>query len=94
MEDVANCIRNLCAQRNITVHGLAKLSGIPYSTLREIVSDPDREPQLGTIQQICTTLNISLAEFFSEPLAPDLPPAAQAELKSYEEYLRYKYLGK
>jgi len=54
----------LCANRRWAFHALANFSGIPSSTLKNIVNGESRNPGIVTIKKICDGLGISLAEFF------------------------------
>lgn len=89
--DIAKRIIQLCEQHKITPHHLAVISGVPYSTIGQLITNPNRDPQVGTIRKICVGLGIDLTEFFTPEKCPDLPPEAIKELKLYEEYLRAKY---
>ncbi len=90
--DIDRRILQLCEQRKITINKLAALSDLTQSTLNAIVSNPEKNPQINTIERICHGLDITLAEFFTEEIPDDLPWEAKQDLKKYEEYLRYKYL--
>ena len=56
-------VKELAAERSLTLYQLAKKCDIPYSTLKNTEL---RYGQLGvdTIERICIGLNISLAKFF------------------------------
>lgn len=58
-------VEELAAERNLSLFKLSKLSGVGYSTLK---SAKTRGTQLtvDTIEVLCKTLGISMAEFFSE----------------------------
>lgn len=61
---VANRILQLCRERNIAVHALARSAGIPPSTLKSILNGASKNPGVVTIKMLCDGLNISLTEFF------------------------------
>ena len=63
-ECVVNRILELCKQRNLTINGLARLSALPPSTLKNIVNGISLNPGIVTIKKICDGLDISLIEFF------------------------------
>ncbi len=67
-------ILNLCAQRNISPNKLATMAGLPSSTVRCIFYGKSKNPGTRTILDICQALNITLADFFDDPLftSPDL----------------------
>ena len=57
-------VRELAEERNLSLHGLAKVCDVPYSTLK---NTEQRSGQLtvDTIERICDGLGISLSEFFA-----------------------------
>jgi len=57
-------IRELCAERNITVNKLSTICGITQSTLNNIFSRKNNKPTVSTIKKICDGLDITLANFF------------------------------
>ena len=76
-ECVANRIIELCRERNMTINGLARLSALPPSTLKNIVNGVSQNPGIVTIKKLCDGLNISVGEFFSCPLFDDLEQEIQ-----------------
>ena len=67
-EAVAKRIIEFCKKEQITPNKLATRSGIIQSTVNSIFSGRSKNPKLGTIQNLCQGLNISLKEFFDSPL--------------------------
>ena len=63
-ECVANRIIELCRERNMTINGLARLSALPPSTLKNIVNGVSQNPGIVTIKKLCDGLEITLVEFF------------------------------
>ena len=63
-ECVVNPILELCWEKNLTINGLARLSALPPSTLKNIVNGVSLNPGIVTIKKICDGLEISLIEFF------------------------------
>ena len=61
---VSGRILELCRKNNLSVNGLATLSAIPPSTLKNIISGVSQNPGIVTIKKICDGVNISLSEFF------------------------------
>jgi len=57
-------IIELCNARRWAFHALANYSGIPSSTLKNILNGDSKNPGIVTIKKICDGLGISLAEFF------------------------------
>lgn len=65
-EAVAQRIPELCKERNITVNGLANISAITPSTIKNIIYGVSKNPGITTIKMICDGLEISLIEFFDD----------------------------
>ena len=64
---VRNRILELCGERDITINHLADLSGLPPSSIKNILYGKSQNPKLVTIQKICDGLGLTLREFFSTP---------------------------
>ena len=71
--NVAVRLIELRKQKGYSTNKLAKLAGIGQSTLREIEIG-EKQPTVYTIDRICSVLGITLAEFFSNDSAPEIPP--------------------
>ncbi len=69
---VAQRIVELCEQRNLSVNGLANLSGISPSTLYSILNAKSNNPGIISIQRICDGIGISVRNFFESPLFEEL----------------------
>lgn len=61
---VAERIIELCRQNDLTVNGLATVSAVPPSTVKNIINGTSKNPGVVTLKKLCDGLNISLAEFF------------------------------
>ena len=64
---VRNRILALCGERDITVNKLADISGLPPSSVKNIVYRKSKNPKIATIKKICDGLDSTLGEFFSTP---------------------------
>ena len=64
---VRNRILQLCHEREITINGLATISGLPPSSIKNILDGKSLNPKIITIKMICDGLNITLGEFFTTP---------------------------
>lgn len=62
---VRDRILQLCGQRNISINRLAALSGLPPSSIKNILYGKSQNPKLLTIKILCDGLGITLGEFFS-----------------------------
>lgn len=71
-EAVAARIIELCKEKDITINGIANLSAIPPSTVKNIIYGASSNPGIVTIKMICDGFNISLPEFFDSQLFYDL----------------------
>ena len=73
-EAVARRIQNLCSEHDIAVNALANQCGISPSTVYSMLNTKSKNPGVITIQKICDGLDISLREFFDDPVFDDLEP--------------------
>lgn len=65
-------IRELCAEKGITVNKLSTICGITQSTLNNIVSGRNHSTTVSTIKKICDGLEITVRNFFDSPLFDEL----------------------
>ena len=63
-EAVAKRILELCKERELTVNGLANLSAVPPSTLKNIIYGVSKNPGITTIKMLCDGLDMTVVEFF------------------------------
>ena len=91
-------IKKICEEKEWSIYKLAKESGIPYSSLNNMINR-NTQPTLPTLINLCQGLNISLSDFFSNyeiditPLNSDckelindfisLSPSRQKLVKAY-----------
>ena len=61
---VRNRILQLCGERDITVNELATISGLPPSSVKNILYGKSLNPKIITIKMICDGVGITLGEFF------------------------------
>ena len=61
---VVKRIRELCAERNITINALSYQAGISQSTLKSITNGESLNTGIVTIKKICDGLDISIVDFF------------------------------
>ena len=62
---VRDRILQLCDQRNMSINKLATVSGLPPSSIKNILYGKSKNPKVLTIKIICDGLGITLGEFFS-----------------------------
>lgn len=78
---VRNRILQLCEEQGITINGLATISGLPPSSIKNILYGKSLNPKIVTIKMICDGLNITLREFFSTP-----------EFDGLEQEMKYSHI--
>ncbi|QBE95165.1 hypothetical protein PMF13cell1_00668 [Blautia producta] len=62
----------LIEQKNITVNEAATCSGIPPSTLKNILYGKSKNVGIITIKKLCDGLEISIQDFFVDSIFDDL----------------------
>jgi len=66
-EAIISRIRSISQDRNISVHKLSVLSGLPESTVRYFMNGLVKAPRIDTLYKIATGLGMTLSEFFDFP---------------------------
>lgn len=61
---IAIRIQQLCAEHGYNIHSLARASGVPPTTLKNIIYGNSHNPGIITIKLLCDGLGISLYAFF------------------------------
>lgn len=67
-------INKLCKENKVTVNHLAYISGMPPSTIKNIIYGSSTNTGVVTIAKICNGLGISLTDFFEDELFAGLDP--------------------
>ncbi len=67
-------ILRLCEERDLTINGLATISALPPSSVKNILYGKSQNPKVLTIKMICDGLDITLGEFFHAPEFEHLEP--------------------
>lgn len=65
-------IIELLTEKNLTVSGLAYLSGVSESTIKSILNGQSRNPGIVTLKKLCDGLEISVIDFFESSLFKNL----------------------
>ena len=65
-------VLDLCQKNNITINGLAMLSGMSQSTINSLIDGSSKNHKILTILRICLGLNMDLKDFFDKPIFKDL----------------------
>ena len=71
---VAHRIQALCLERNIAINALANQCGVAPSTIYSMLNTKSKNPGIVSIQKVCDGLEISIREFFDDPLFENLDP--------------------
>ncbi len=66
-EAIANRIRQLCKERNMTPNKLSTVSAVPQATIKSILNGESQNPGSVTIKKLCDGFEITLGEFYSTP---------------------------
>lgn len=61
---IANRIRELCKERGITPNALSYLAAVPQSTIKSILNNETKSPEVLTVKKLCDGFGITLAQFF------------------------------
>ncbi len=81
MDTVAR-VKQISAERNISLYELSQLAGISYSTLKN-AEQRNGQLKVDTIERICCGLHISMSQFFETAMnsaAGDNADGQQAEV--------------
>ena len=65
-------IKHLLNERQFSQYELYKRGGVPRSTVCDVINNNKKRVSTDTVYQICSTLGISLQEFFNDPLFENL----------------------
>lgn len=65
---ISRRLMDLLSERNMTQYRLYILSGVPKSTINNIVACSYDSVKLRIVHELCQGLNISITEFFNSPL--------------------------
>ena len=71
---VIHRLNELILEKNMTVNEAAVLSGVPPSTLKNILYGHSKNAGVVTIKKLCDGLDITIPEFFGNPIFADLEP--------------------
>ena len=65
-------ILHLLKQNNMKPYELSKAAGIALPTLSDFMKNDTKNLRMDTVLHICEGFNITLVEFFSDPLFDDV----------------------
>ena len=72
-DKIVERFKNICDQRNISINDLAVRSKTTPSTAYSMMDRSRQDLSIRTVEKFCAGLNISLKEFFSDPLFDETP---------------------
>ena len=58
----------LCYEKNMTVYELSKKSGLPKTTIKDIISGRSKNPGVLSIEKLAIGFSISIGEFWSDKI--------------------------
>lgn len=67
-EAIAIRVSKLLSDKNLSQYSLFKNGGVPRSTVCDVINNKKKRVSTETVYQICSTLGITLSEFFSDPI--------------------------
>ncbi len=70
-------ILQLCESHEISVNKLCTISGVTQSTINNVISGRNKSVTIATIKKLCDGLNISIQDFFNDPLFENLEQEIQ-----------------
>ena len=70
-EAVSKRLAELLSQRNMTQYQLYMKSGVPKSTIGNIINCAYPSMKLRIIHELCQGLEVSITDFFTSPLFED-----------------------
>lgn len=70
---IVSRFEQICAKRKISYTELARLAGMTPSTVYSMIEPKRRDVSVITVKKLCDGLDISLKEFFDDPIFDNLP---------------------
>lgn len=67
-EAISIRVGNLLLERQLSQYSLFKNGGVPRSTVCDVINNKKKRVSTETVYQICSTLGMTLGEFFSDPI--------------------------
>ena len=67
-EAIRKRVRELAKERNITINMVSTLAGLTHTTLLSFMNNETHNPRISTLLHICEAFNITLTEFFDDPI--------------------------
>lgn len=64
LEAVSQRLTELMGKKDLTMNGLAMISAVPPSTVKNIFYGKSKNPGIVTLKLLCDGMGISISEFF------------------------------
>lgn len=74
---VVKRFQTLCSERKIKYNELATLSGVTPSTVYSMMDERRKDVSVVTVKKLCDGLEISIGEFFDDPIFQNLEQELQ-----------------
>lgn len=71
-EAIVKRFQLLCQERNIKYNELATMSGVTPSTVYSMMDENRKDISVLTVKKLCDGLDISIPEFYNDPLFENL----------------------
>lgn len=72
VEAIGKRVKNLLKDRGFSEYYLFKKGGVARTTVNDVVNIRKKRVSTDTIYQICSTLGLTLEEFFADPMFKDI----------------------
>lgn len=72
VEAIGKRVEDLLKEKGLSQYYLFKTGGVPRTTVNDVVNVRKKRVSTDTVYQICSTLGLTLEEFFSDPMFKDL----------------------
>lgn len=76
-EAIVKRFQQLCQERNIKYNELATMSGVTPSTVYSMMDETRKDISVITVKKLCDGLDISITEFYSDPIFEQLEQEIQ-----------------
>lgn len=76
-EAIVKRFQQLCRERNIKYNELATMSGVTPSTVYSMMDENRKDISVITVKKLCDGLDISIPEFYNDPLFEHLEQEIQ-----------------
>lgn len=76
-EAIVKRFQQLCRERNIKYNELATMSGVTPSTVYSMMDESRKDVSAITVKKLCDGLDISIPEFYNDPIFEDLEQEIQ-----------------